>query len=51
VTLFAVVAVILIGISEAQDRREAGIPEPSTDGRARGAYGAERLKSLQSENK
>ncbi|MHC4080236.1 MAG: hypothetical protein ACYS15_09360 [Planctomycetota bacterium] len=49
VTLFAVIAVILIGMSEAQDLREAGILDPSADGRARGAHPADRLSSLKGE--
>jgi hypothetical protein len=51
VTLFALVAVILIGISEAQDLREAGILEPSADGTARPAHAADRPRSLQVDNR
>ncbi|MHC4420570.1 MAG: hypothetical protein ACYTE6_00480 [Planctomycetota bacterium] len=51
VTLFTVVAVILIGASEAQDLREAGILDPGTDGRAPGGAAADRLRSPQGDKR
>ncbi|MHC4141135.1 MAG: hypothetical protein ACYTEI_03405 [Planctomycetota bacterium] len=50
VTLFTFAAVILIGMSEAQDLREAEILDPNADGRARGAHVADRLRSLPEDN-
>ncbi|MHC5007485.1 MAG: hypothetical protein ACYTGF_09035 [Planctomycetota bacterium] len=50
VTLFTFAAVILIGMSEAQDLREAEILDPNADGRARRAHVADRLRSLPEDN-
>jgi hypothetical protein len=51
VTLWTFVAVILIGMSEAQDLREAEVLDRNADERARRAYAADRLGSLQEDNR
>ncbi|MHC4217109.1 MAG: hypothetical protein ACYSU7_01505 [Planctomycetota bacterium] len=51
VTAFTLVAVILTGISEAQDLREAGVLNLGAKRRARGAAAADRMKSLQRETR